>query len=641
MNWEVSSMPSKRSFFNVTLFRKNMSRSWPLWGSLTAAGCLIPLYLLLARMAGTYDLIEPSDFVSMLYGTATAFVPAFTLVYAILVAMMVWGYLYTPRSVGMMHTLPVDRTNLFLTGVVSGFAMLLIPYAVVGGLLSVMALVWGFFDALAVLNTVAAVVLMNTLFFGMATLCAMVTGHVFALPAFYLVLNFLAPAADWLISSLAKEFLVGVSTDYSGALEFLSPVVQIYQSFQWEGVYTIGDERTYVLQGLGVVVVYGLVGAAMLAASLVIYLRRRSESAGDMVAFRWLRPLFRMGVAIVSALTLGRLLYAMIWANLFQSGNYADAVPMTICMALAGVIGYLAAAMLLEKNLRLTRGNLPGAAVVCAVAAVICFCLGTDILGVERRVPETDQIASVELYVSGANMNTTLYPAKDPELVELVRQLHTAIADEADEIRESRPTGRATLESDYERTQAHEYIRIDYRLDDGRELRRYYNLRLDRTEWESGQKLEGALRRLMGHEDMLMQRVVPPEQGSFDGLYVYCYRSGKHSSDEDHSVDEEVLYEALLRDAREGNIINYDPFDPFYYETLPVSIDLEFRVKGSRPYDGVYYRGSNIELRASMIHTMQALVDMEFITVEELTEWVSEMKYPDKVILPVEVMVQG
>ena len=98
---------------------------------------------------------------------------------------------------------------------------------------------------------------------------------------------------------------------------------------------------------------------------------------------------------------------------------------------------------------------------------------------------------------------------------------------------------------------------------------------------------------------------------------------------------------ALLRDAREGNIINYDPFDPFYYETLPVSIDLEFRVKGSRPYDGMYYRGSNIELRASMIHTMQALVDMEFITVEELTEWVSEMKYPDQVVLPVKVRIQG
>lgn len=634
-------MPSKRSFFNVTLFRKNMSRSWPLWGAVTAAGCLVPLYLLLALTAGNYGRIEPSDFVSALYGAATTFVPAFTLIYAILVAMMVWGYLYTPRSVGMMHTLPVDRTNLYITGVVSGFAMLLIPYVVVGGLLAVLTLAWGCFDLLAVLNTVAAVVLMNTLFFGMATLCAMVTGHVFALPAFYLVLNFLATAADWLISSLATEFLVGVSTDYSGALEFLSPVVQIYQSFRWEGVYTNGDERTYVLQGLGVVVVYGLVGAATLFAAWIVYRRRSSESAGDVVSFKWLKPLFRLGVAIVSALTMGRIFYALIWAELFQQGNYADAMPMGICMAVAGVIGYLAAAMLLEKNLRLTRGNLPGAAVVCAVAAVICFCLGTDILGVERRVPETEQIASVELYVSGANMNTTLYPAKDPELVELVRQLHTAITDEVDEIRESRPAGRATLESDYERTQVYEHIRIDYRLDDGRELRRYYNLYLDRPEWESGQKLEGALRRLMEHEDMLMQRVVPPEQGSFDGLYVYCYRNGKHSSDEAYSVDEKALYEALLLDAREGNVINYDPFDPIYYEALPVSIDLEFRVKGSWPYDGTHYRGSNIELRASMIHTMQALVDMEFITVEELTEWASEMKCPDKVILPVEVIVQG
>ena len=32
MNWEVSTMQSKRSFFNRTLFRKNLTRFWPLWG---------------------------------------------------------------------------------------------------------------------------------------------------------------------------------------------------------------------------------------------------------------------------------------------------------------------------------------------------------------------------------------------------------------------------------------------------------------------------------------------------------------------------------------------------------------------------------------------------------------------------------
>ena len=52
MNWEVSSMPSKKSFFNQTLFRKNLSRFWPLWGGASLMGSLLPLYMLLALLSG-------------------------------------------------------------------------------------------------------------------------------------------------------------------------------------------------------------------------------------------------------------------------------------------------------------------------------------------------------------------------------------------------------------------------------------------------------------------------------------------------------------------------------------------------------------------------------------------------------------
>ena len=57
--------------------------------------------------------------------------------------MAVWGYLYNSRSVGLMHTLPVDRTGLFVTNTLSGLAMMLIPYAVVGAFSCLIALFWG------------------------------------------------------------------------------------------------------------------------------------------------------------------------------------------------------------------------------------------------------------------------------------------------------------------------------------------------------------------------------------------------------------------------------------------------------------------------------------------------------------------
>ena len=52
MNWEVSTMQSKRSFFNRTLFRKNLTRFWPLWSIVSAVGSLMPLYVLLELLNG-------------------------------------------------------------------------------------------------------------------------------------------------------------------------------------------------------------------------------------------------------------------------------------------------------------------------------------------------------------------------------------------------------------------------------------------------------------------------------------------------------------------------------------------------------------------------------------------------------------
>ncbi len=39
-------MRSKTSFFNPTLFKKNLARFWPLWGGVSVIGALIPLYAL-------------------------------------------------------------------------------------------------------------------------------------------------------------------------------------------------------------------------------------------------------------------------------------------------------------------------------------------------------------------------------------------------------------------------------------------------------------------------------------------------------------------------------------------------------------------------------------------------------------------
>lgn len=325
MNWEVSTMQSKRSFFNRTLFRKNLTRFWPLWGIVSAVGSLMPLYVLLELLNGGGARVTSLEFTQLLYTVAAMAVPAVSCAYAILCAMLVWSYLYSPRSVGLMHTLPVDRTCLFVTSVLSGLAMMLIPYAVVGALTCLIALVFGFFDFTAACFTVLAVVLMTVTFFGLATFCAMLTGNVFALPVLYLLVNFLAPLLEALVVTLSSQFLLGFSGSSQGIFDFLAPIFGIYENISLEYVPTRGAAEACYLVGFGTLFLYFLAGLALLGLGYLLYRRRPSESAGDVAAFRGLRPVFRWGLALLSALTLGYLLYEL-FCTPFQWGCYANQI---------------------------------------------------------------------------------------------------------------------------------------------------------------------------------------------------------------------------------------------------------------------------------------------------------------------------
>ena len=69
-------MPSKKSFFNRTLFRKNMSRFWPLWGGASLVGSLLPLYMLMALLSGAARHLDALEFSYALYMTAAAVGPS-------------------------------------------------------------------------------------------------------------------------------------------------------------------------------------------------------------------------------------------------------------------------------------------------------------------------------------------------------------------------------------------------------------------------------------------------------------------------------------------------------------------------------------------------------------------------------------
>lgn len=624
MSWEVSSMPSKRSFFNRTLFRKNLSRSWPLWGLLSIAGAMVPLYILLELIQAPRGSLDPvpADFAAALYQAVTIFAPGFTAAYAILCAMLVWGYLDDPRSVSLFHSLPVDRTCLFVTNALSGLTMIAIPYAVTGLLLCLLAVCWGFFHLAAAVNTILAVILLAAAFFGLATLCAMLTGHIFALPALYLLVNFLSPMLESLIFSMAQQFLVGVGSA-ANRFNALSPIVQIYTSFSAHFErYTPDGDQTAVLRGLWVVALYALAGLAMLALAWFLYQKRHSERAGDVVAFRWMRPVFRYGVALLSGLTAGRLIYFILWESLFQKGSYADVLPLFVCVALGGLLGFYAASMLLEKTRRVFRGSLLGAGIVCAGAAVLCLLVSVDVFGVERRVPDTDEIKSVRLEDRGI-LSGPFDPEEDPEQVEAIRAFHQALVKDRNYIRSYHP------DWDHEEGKAFShYIWLTYELTDGTTLSRQYDLWLTEDRVETAGTYDNLLAAFYQDPEVRRCDVTIPENTDVSSIDVFSdyMEDGVYSvnTNDRDPKDAKTLYAALQRDADEGNIPAKDVLLNYNSQASTLWFNIEYRVPLS-PWDGSWtYRYKDVYIHPQMKNTVEALIALGYLTEEDASRWAED-----------------
>ena len=626
MNWEVRTMQSKTSFFNRTLFRKNLTRFWPLWGGASFLGSLFPLAMLLqlVRDRGYFLAGDPLEFANAYYNVVAYAVPILSLLYAILCAMLVWSYLYNARSVGLMHTLPITRTGLFVTNFLSGMAMMLIPYAVTGLLCILISLAYGGFDAVSLLVTILCVLGESFFYFASATFVAFMVGNVFALPAVYFLLHFLAVLLDWLLSMFAGNFIFGLDKWYSGVVEWLSPTVYLenhvcvnstYETITTQtsltGAYSETNRLTAVsMENFWLIGVYALVGVAFLALAYVLYTRRRSESAGDVVAVGWMKPVFRFGLAALAALLGGQALYALFWSN-FQDGRYYDLLPMTVCMLVAGAIGYYAASMLLAKSLRVFRGSWKGLALVAAGCVALCCVLRFDLLGISRRVPEAGQVENVEFYA--AENTYTLYPGEDDALLEQVRSLHKAIVADQDYVRTYEDSDRRYLAVSDD-TMTETYIRFIYTLNNGLKVERRYNLPLTEYRMEQESTYDDLLDTLVNSEPMKAKRLhAGDDRYTVNSGNLYLETSGDYF---DLSSREcAAILDAIVKDAASGTWGDYDWFDQNNNGAYAIGLELRFACSEN---DYQSYDWISINVRPGMNNTVACLKDLGLITDRDL-----------------------
>ena len=557
-------MRSGTSFFDWTVFKKTVFRFWPLWavyfvGWLFAMPLngLTMLRLDAASIGYVYDADRSNYLLSFAQftvpGSVTRDVMIIFVIFGALAAMAVFSHLYNPRSANLFGSLPIRREGLFLTHYLAGLSFLIVPNVIIflltlaveaaGG-----ALVWE-----GLLFWLAAACGESFFFYTLAVFCAMFTGHILALPAFYAIVNGFVMGITGLVTVVLESFFygfAGVPDSVYEAMLWFTPVGKLYQTVDY-GRYVLEDTFSSAIQwelrleGLDVVGIYALAAVALAAAAFFLYRARRMESAGDVVAVNAMKPVFKYGVALCVGLAFG--LGTMVIL-------YGGEIGLMIAIVVWGVIGYFAAEMLLQKSFKVFK-KWKGAVAVTAVFLALFCVVGFDLTGYETRVPDPAGVESVTVsgldvqYLNDDGDRWYNLEVTDPEVIRLITLVHKAAVEQKDmdEI-----DGPGIYTSLY----------VTYRLKNGGALTREYHwIRLRAIEAEQEGTAAWAAQQLYNNRELCWRMY------GFDMLEDFLARGGRLNYveytdyggyDGTDAVyfggDAEALFEAMKEDFFAGRI---------------------------------------------------------------------------------------
>lgn len=524
-------MKSRTSFSKLTVFKKNITRYAPIW-----AIYLIGLMLVLVDTSYYSD---ADRFAANVMDELVASFGIVNMIYAGVIAIMVYGDLYNTRMCYSLHTIPLRREGILLSNFAAGFLFSLVPNVIASLYLmtqlqefSVLALWW-----------LLASTVQFLFFYGLATVSALLTGNRFAMLAVYAGFNFVAMLAYWLVSAIYVPSLPGVVADITSFSKF-SPVVHLVDNFEffkfeqyqvlvphpdshYDDYYETHYKYLGLADGWGYHAILGGLGLVFMVISVWLYRLRHLESAGDFVAFPKIK-----GVACV-IITLCVMLVMALLGESFSGGYH-------LWMIVGLVIGFFGSLMLLERRIKVfNKKNFIGFVALAVAVALSFTAVIFDWFGIAHWTPDPEKVESVTVanyrsshYNGGYYDNRIKVTLTEQEEIADIVEAHKDIIPRLEE---------KDADGNYKPTH---YVCITYKMTSGRTVIRAYNAPADGKNYEIISKYFYKPEQILGYTDPAMAA----------NSVNYIYASGAASGGE---VQEELylkLFTALQLDCEKGYV---------------------------------------------------------------------------------------
>lgn len=476
-------MRSMISSSERALARSDFRRFWPLlFGYAVLWLCALPLSLWSRHdyLSSRRPMEAMASVSNYFYNASRAsiYVSAF---FAVLLAMALFAYLMNSRSVGLMHSLPITRGRQFATHFAVGVVMFTAVHLATALLTLPVQAALGAVNMRGTWEWFAAAELTSLFFFALATLCALITGWLLAVPVIYTGINFLFAAFHLLFSTMTQLFYWGYeSAGWPAWVNWLTPFVRLYQAATTTGAedeipYGVENGARYYFDYLPsafwkTMLIYTAAAVLFIVLAWLFCRARRSETAGDAIVFPWLRPIVLYVISLAGGMGLGILLWYMV-------SNTQSIVALLLCQIVAGLIVYFGVQMLLHKSFKVfNRRGWLGAAALTAALVILCLVIRFDAFGAQKYVPDVNQIESAEINTYAPYDNVpSVRGLKDPQGLEKLTALHKAI------LEQDRPSSQEIDQtvgvptSEYSGDQDYFTFAITYSLKDGGTFRRSYS----------------------------------------------------------------------------------------------------------------------------------------------------------------------
>ena len=586
-------MKSRVSFCNGALLRRSLSRTALIW----VAYLLLWLIMLPGTLLSAGSHMDAMA-LRQLVLQRTTLAHGMSFFYGVMVAWFLFAYLCRGRSANFFAALPLRRETVFMTHYLSGLLCSLVPNFLIMGL----TILSGFAKDANVITEAgtwfAAHSMTYLFYYSFAVLCAMLVGQIVAMPLLYGMLNLSAVVLESLLQKLSGALIYGVQSGSHYLFSWLSPLYYFifedhgprYESF-WDGA-KLKALRFSGWNGLLIITAVGLVFAA---AAFWCYRRRRMEAAGDVMAVRHLRPVFRwcftFGCTVVIGVLLATLLVDTISSSYFCS--------IAICLLIATVVGYFLSEMILSKSLRVFhKKNLLCSGISCLVILALLACCRLDVFGIARYVPDANEVQGVILFGRKQVI-------QDPSLIRQTLNLHKQI------LNRQQLTEEQIRDADWS-----PLVSISYVMQDGNTVTRSYYLPITAQTATDTHSLIRQYEDLINQPTVILARETPASTFSakdidyFRILYWADESTGLQNSLDLSSYQAMNLWkQAMYKDLAAGNMGKLIYTDSYTGSLGYTGVSIEFSLRESalseRESNYYYYA-----IPVTAVNTIQALREL-------------------------------